>query len=66
MRPGARTTMKLAGILTSFLISHCEVAAQSPQDVAGTYKFVSETRDTGGQRTEIHAKGVLVLDADGQ
>jgi hypothetical protein len=40
-------------------------SAESSRDLVGTYEFVHEVRDVGGQQTTVEAKGVLVFDAGG-
>lgn len=42
-----------------------QARAQSAKELVGTYKFVSETREQDGIKTEVYRKGRLVLDPDG-
>ena len=42
-----------------------QARAQSVKELVGTYKFVSETREQDGIKTEVYRKGRLVLDPDG-
>ncbi len=54
-----------AFVLVNTALSGTQAAAQTAKDVVGTYMFVSETREKDGTTTEIHSKGILVLDATG-
>ena len=40
-------------------------AAQTAKNIVGTYSFVHEVRTTNGKEATVEAKGMLVLDADG-
>lgn len=53
-------------MLISLAVVGGQVHAQSAKDVVGTYKFVSETREKDGTKTEIRGNdGRLLLDANG-
>lgn len=52
-------------MLVGLALPGSQARAQSAKELVGTYVFVSETREKDGTKTEIHAKGRLVLDANG-
>ncbi len=53
-------------VLVSLALVAGPVRAQTAKDVVGIYKFVSETREKDGTKTEIRGNdGRLVLDANG-
>jgi hypothetical protein len=58
--------LSLSLILAALALFGGPIYAQTVRDLAGTYKFVSETREKDGAKTEIRGNdGRLVLDASG-
>ena len=59
-------SFSLSVMLSSLALLGGQVCAQTMRDLAGTYKFVSETREKDGASTVIRGNdGRLVLDANG-
>lgn len=53
-------------MLASLALTGGQSSAQAIKDVVGTYRFVSETREKDGAKTEIRGNdGRLLLDANG-
>ncbi|MGH8635142.1 MAG: lipocalin-like domain-containing protein [Burkholderiales bacterium] len=52
-------------MLVGLALLEGEARAQSAKELVGTYKFVSETREQDGIKTEVYRKGRLVLDPNG-
>jgi lipocalin-like protein len=52
-------------ILLALALPGGQAAAQSAKDVVGTYKFIYETREKDGVKTEVKTNGRLILDAHG-